>query len=270
MPQPDVSLEEEPKEPEKADPLPDAADPVPDWESSYSERSINSLEAQWLALLPLSSELLSWRRKSKHTHPWKLHLSLRKEVHAFTDSVTCWLSSHINSLGLELLALKINGGLEFRITLFMGEINKHLDSIYWFLLQILPHCVKTLYCCIKSVFSADKRAGFRSLHVLLDGMTQPHGSSNGALQGKWESSPDSPCEAHRFSSYRYTNSPFRTLPCSFSWSSLSSPIWIQEPTFFSLPAEIRFLPLSLPRKLERPFLCPCMETDPHGSLFFVH
>lgn len=40
--------------------------------------------------------------------------------------------------------------------------------------------------------------------------------------------------------------------------------------FFSLPAELRFLPLSLPRKLERPFLCPCMETDPHGSLFFGH
>lgn len=59
VPHPDVSLEEEPKEADKADPLPDAADPVPDWESSYSERSVNSLEAQWLALLPLSSELLS-------------------------------------------------------------------------------------------------------------------------------------------------------------------------------------------------------------------
>lgn len=59
MPQPEVSLEPEPKERDKADPLPDAAEPVPDWESSYRERSVNSLEAQWLALLPLSSGLLS-------------------------------------------------------------------------------------------------------------------------------------------------------------------------------------------------------------------
>lgn len=128
VPQPEVSLEPEPKERDKADPLPDAAEPVPDWESSYREWSVNSLEAQWLALLPLSSGLLSWRQKSKQTHPWKLHLSLKKEVHAFTEFDTCWLSSRINSIGLAFLALKMNGGLELRITLFMRESNKHLDS----------------------------------------------------------------------------------------------------------------------------------------------
>lgn len=89
VPQPEVSLEPEPKERDKADPLPEAAEPVPDWESSYRDRSVNSLEAQRLALLPLSSGLLSWRQKSKQTHPWKLHLSLKKEVHAFTEYDTC-------------------------------------------------------------------------------------------------------------------------------------------------------------------------------------
>jgi len=115
-------------EPDEADRLSDAAEPVPDCESSYSERSINPLEAQWLTLLSQSSGSLSWRQKSKQMHPQKLHLSLKKEVSAFTEFVTCRLSSHISSIVLEFLALKMNGGLELRVTLSTGEINKHLGS----------------------------------------------------------------------------------------------------------------------------------------------
>lgn len=185
MPWPEVSLKLEPKEPDKADPLPDAAEPEPNCESSY-EWSGNSRAA----LLPLSSASLSWRQKADPTHPQKLHLSMQKETHAVTEFVTRWPSSHINSTGLEFLALKMSGGLELRITFFMGE-NQHLNST-GFCCGSFPNL--SGYCMVAQLtISADKR-GVSSLHILLDGMKQPY-TSEGALQGKWDSSPDSLCEA---------------------------------------------------------------------------
>lgn len=154
-------------------------------------------------------------------------------------------------------------------TLHGWKINKHLNSsLLVSAVDPSPICQDFVWLHKVTNFCWQERSQFPS-HPVRWHEAATHIKQR-CTSGKMRVFPWFTMRSNGFSSSRYTSSPFRTLPCSFSWSSLSSPIWIQEATFFSLPSELRFLPLSLPRKLERPFLCPCMETDPHGSLFFFH